>query len=421
MSQQLICVGLSYKTAPVDVRERAAIANPIPMLNQVAAGQAADITELVILSTCNRTEFYAVGESEALYHLFATASPLTDQQLQPVIYCLTDQVCVSHLFRVAAGLDSQIIGEPQILGQIGDAYQQSAEHHAAGPILSMLMQQALHAGKRVRHETELSRGALSVSSLAAQYATQAIGSLTETAVLIIGAGKMAQSAAEALSRRGLRRLIIANRSGDHAQLMADQLGGTAVTLSQITEVLVEADIVITALSVTHPALYVADVASILPRRQGRPLLIFDIAMPRNVAPAVGKLQGVRLCNLDDLENAAEAHRRERESAIPQAEAIVNEEARLFAEWQASRVITPVIQQLRAQAETVRQAELEHLIRRLPDLDDHHRRLLDDFSHRLVNKLLHQPTIRLKEQSAEGHAELYASVLDDLFGLKVATS
>jgi glutamyl-tRNA reductase len=419
---QLICVGLSYKTAPVDIRERFALSaqQQTSILNR----SASDVAELAILSTCNRTELYAVGDADSvryLHHTLAASGTLSGNDLQAFTYTLKDEDCVRHLLRVAAGLDSQVIGEPQILGQITRAYQRASQAGSAGPVLSALMQSAIHTGKRVRHETELAQGALSISAVAARHAGRIAGSLNRANVLIVGAGEMAQSAAGSLLRRGVGRLVVVSRTHEHAEAMAAELGATAVPYDMITEALIEADIVITAAGSPEALFDVDDIAALMPRRLERPLLILDIALPRNVAPAVKALSGVQLYNLDDLQAEADVHRAERESAVPRAEAIVGEEITAFGEWLASRTVVPVIQQLRAKAEDVRQAELEHLSRRLPDLAEQDRQVLDElldgFSQRLVNKLLHGPTLRLKVESSEGRGQLYASVLSDLFDLE----
>ncbi len=413
----LVCVGLSYKTAPVSIREQAVLSleQQSTLLDEVASSHVPGVEDLVVLSTCNRTELYAVGApyaAQSLFSLLHQQSALAEDELRAVAYCLTDQACVRHAMRVAASLDSQIIGEPQILGQLTQAYRRAR----TGILLSELMRGAIHAGKRVRSETELGQGALSISAIVARHANRIAGSLAEITALIIGAGEVAQSTAASLARRGIGRLVIASRTLEHAQAAAKRFGATAVPYAQVGKALIDTDVLITASAAPHTLLYVADVAGSLAVRQSRPLLIFDIAMPRNVAPGVGALPGVQLFNLDDLQAEAELHRAERESAIPQAEAIIEEEVQNFVRWQASREVVPIIRRLRDDAERVRQSELARLARRIPGLTERERRLLDIFSERLINKLLHSPTIRLKARSAEGQGEQYSSVVNDLFNL-----
>ncbi|MEP7285644.1 MAG: glutamyl-tRNA reductase, partial [Chloroflexota bacterium] len=333
---QLVCIGLSYKTAPVEIREQAAIAaaSQIQLLQQVATGQLPGVDEFAILSTCNRTELYAVGEpeiaSQTLLRLWQEHSVLADHDLHTYTVCLTGEVCIQHLFNVAAGLESQVVGEPQILGQVIEAYERARSHNATGAVLSTLFQQAIQTGKRVRHETELGHGALSISSVAATHSNTILGSLEQANVLIIGAGEMARSAAASFVRRGIDHLSIANHTLDHAKELADQWGGQVVPFTQLSAALIAADLVITAAASPHALLNISDLEVILPQRSDRPLIIFDIALPRNVDPEVGTLPGVQLYNLDDLQAVTDAHYSVRQTTIPYAEAIVAEEIQGFA-------------------------------------------------------------------------------------------
>jgi glutamyl-tRNA reductase len=419
---QLLCVGVNYQTASVETRELAAISasNQSQLLLRVAAGHIPEVDELAIISTCNRTELYAVGDSAVafpiLLKLWSEHSGISEHEITSYAFKLTSTQSVKHLFQVAAGLDSQVIGEPQILGQVTEGFERARQHNATGTLLSTLMQHAIQVGKRVRNETELGHGALSISSIAATHSQQILGSLEHANVLIIGAGEMARTAAAAFVRRGVDQLCIANHTHQHAQEIAEQWGGQVVPITQLGEALVNADLVITAAAAPHAILHVADLQTILPQRNGRQLIIFDIALPRNAEPQIAALPGVALFNLDDLQSVTDAHYNIRQNAVPQAQTIVEDELQNFTNWQASRAAVPVIQNLRAKAELIRQTEMDHLLRRLPDLTDHEQQLLDDFSHRLINKLLHEPTLKLKAKSAEGSGDLYSSVVDELFNL-----
>lgn len=425
MQTQFMCLSLSYKTASVEVRERAAMSttHQAHLLMQAAAGDLLDVAELVILSTCNRTELYAIAGThgvDTLFEAWRQFSALTVTEQQTLGVLLEGQACIDHVLEVSAGLDSQVIGEPQILGQVADAYELARTHHAAGTMLSALMQHAIQAGKRVRNETPIGEGSLSVSSLAAMHSGEIFGDLEQANVLIIGAGEMAQAAAAAFVRHGVDHLQITSQTIAHAQALADQWGGQALPFTQLGQALTSADLVIAAVTAPHPILLKADVAAVLPLRAGRkpfPLVIFDIALPRNVAPEVGDLDGVQLLNLDALQAVADAHMNIRKSAVPHALAIIAEEKAAFLQWQASRAAVPVIQSLRSKADQVRQTELDLLLRRLPDLDEHSKQLVTEFSQRLVNKLLHTPTLKLKEKS--GESEQYASLVSDLFDLLAA--
>lgn len=424
----LLCVGLSYETASVAIREKAAltVAQQREALHRVAHGQVIDIAELVIVSTCNRTEFYAVqstsdgdNTAQALSQIFAvwrSYCQLSDAELQAASYQQLGQAAVQHLCQVAAGLDSQVIGEPQILGQVADAYELALNCGSTGATLSALMQAAIQAGKRIRTETALGQGALSIGSVAAIHASQILGVTQPVTILVIGAGEMAQAVATAFIRRGTDRLLIANHTLQHAQELAAQWDGEVVPFTRLHEALHRADLVITATASPHILLHRDDLLTLLPQRAERPLVIFDVALPRNVDPGITGLSGVHLYNLDDLQTVRDTHYSVRQSAVPEAQRIANEEAAAFARWQSSRSAVPVIQQLRAKAEAIRQSELERLLPRLGELSAHEQALLDEFSQRLVNKLLHSPTLTLKSKSAIGEGELYADVVDELWQL-----
>ncbi|MHB8629085.1 MAG: glutamyl-tRNA reductase [Aggregatilineales bacterium] len=418
----LVCIGLSHKTASVDLRERAALSasQQKELLRRVAAGQVAGINELVIVSTCNRTEFYADGESDqaeaAIFELWHEFSALTESALKAVSYTLSGANCVQHICRVAAGLDSQVIGEPQILGQVIDAYEQARAVSVTGPTLSALTQHAIQAGKRVRTETELGYGALSIGSVAATHASRILGTEDPVTVLIVGAGEMARAVAAAFIRHGIDRLLIANHTLQHAQEIADEWGGEVIPFTRLSEALHQADLVITAAAAPHVLLHADDLKTLLPQRTERPLVIFDVALPRNVEPGVGALAGVHLYNLDALQAVSDSHHSVREAAIPRAEVIAAEEAAAFLRWQLSRAVVPAIQHLRAKANSIRQSELEWLVNRWPGLTEHERALLEEFSQRLVNKLLHEPTLTLKSKSVAGEGERYADLIGELFKL-----
>jgi glutamyl-tRNA reductase len=418
--RQLICLGLSHKTASIKIRERATIPAALheQLLRQVGEAQIYEIAELVILSTCNRTEFYIVGRMEsnglsisrkALTDTLLRYSALSENELAASVYYLSGDACVEHLMKVVSGLDSQVLGEPQILGQIADAYQQASAFGATGAILSQLMQRVLYTGKRVRHETELGKGALSLSSIAITYSERILGSLNKRTALIVGTGEMARKAAISLTGRGIRRLMIANRTLEHAQALAAKCGAEVIPFVEIGKALSQTDLVISAVNAPHTLIEAEDIAAI--RHDARPLALFDLALPRNIDPGVATLPGTQLFNLDDLQAVAQTTNAERERAIPPAKEIVAEEAKAFARWVSSRKAVPAIQQLRSRADKLRQTELDHLLSRLPELSERDRMLLEKFSQRLVNKLLHEPLLKLKEQSAELDAVVKEPIAD----------
>jgi glutamyl-tRNA reductase len=385
----------------------------------VTAKHLAPICELVILSTCHRTELYAVAETATPARLFDLWSALTgipSTALQANAWSAEEQDCIRHLFRVSSGLESQVIGEPQILGQVVNAYEIAHEQGAAGTTLSALFQAAIRTGKRARAETELGYGSVSISGVAATYANKLLADRQPLTVLVIGAGEMAEQTITALAHSLEMRLWVTNRTPDHAIQLATRYGGQAIPLTLLGDSLLSADLVVTAVNSPQPILYAADLSTLLPQRTERPLVMIDIAFPRNIDPAVGRLPGVTVINLDDLREITDAHHATRHAAIPAALQRVEEEVSRFQQWEAGRAVVPTIQRLRGKAETIRTAEVDQLLSRLPDLDDRSRQLIEEFSQRLVNKLLHHPTLTLKEKSGADERDLYRTVLQDLFNL-----
>jgi len=419
----LILLGISYHTAPVEFRECSALSpqNQALLLGKVAAHALPAVSELTILSTCNRTELYAWGDDRAaliaaLTTEWCALAVIEPDKLYPYLFIADEEAVSRHLFEVAAGLDSQVIGEPQILGQVAEAYARAHDNQAVGATLSTLFQRAIQAGKRVRTETALGQGKFSISAIAAAHSEHIFGGLAQVTVLIIGAGEMARGAVAALVRQAADRVLITNHNLDHAQALADEFNGEVVSYTQLGQALAQADLVIAAVAAPHTILHYADIAAIAPERRSRPLVIFDIGLPRNVEATVGTIPNVQLYNLDDLHAATDAHANVRQGAVPQAIAIVDEELKAFQQWQASRAVVPTIQHLRGKAESIRQAELDHLLSRLGDLDPHSRQLIEEFSARLVNKLLHQPTLKLKEKTTSVDSALFNSVVNELFAL-----
>ncbi len=418
----IFCIGLSYKNVSLDHLEQMtlSVAQQTLMLNKAASGQLPDVAELVILSTCNRVEFYLqCSSSEGCVTLFEQWSQVTGvarDTLRRLSVVLEGEAAVRHLFEVSAGLDLQVIGEPQILGQVADAYEQARGQKATSVLLSALMQNAIKVGKRVHAETAIGQGSLSISSVAAAHSKHILGDLANAVVLVIGTGEMARGAVTSLVRLSVDKLLIANHNMVHAEQMAAEFGGEVVPYTQLGEALRRADLVITAVTAPHPILHAADLKAVSPLRSGRPLIIFDIAMPRNVEPSVGALPDVQLFNLDDLQAVTDAHYAVRQAALPDAALIVTEELKAFQHWQSARAVVPTIQSLRGKAEAIRQSELDTLYHRLPNLDERSRALISEFSNRLVNKLLHQPTLKLKEKTNSDEGDLYASILQDLFAL-----
>ena len=411
-AQKLALVGTSHHRAPVEVRERVA-------LDREAAGAlarrlAGDGVEAVCLSTCNRTELYLGGSGAdvraeaALRELAGDAAP----ELVPALYRLRDGAAALHLFRVAAGLDSLVPGEGEILGQVRTAYEQGAP----GPLLDRVFRQALHAGKKVRANTAIAESPASVAAAAAALAQQVFGDLTGHRIVLVGAGKISEQAARNLVSRGAEIALVANRTLDRAADLAAALGAEALALDQLGPELERADVIVSSTSAPGLVLHRDDVAAALKVRRGRPLFLIDLAVPRDLDPGIHELEGCYLYDIDDLEAVVADSLTGRRREAVRAEAIVAEEAERFREWHASLDVVPAIASLRARAEEIRAAELARVDARLSRLSDAERRAVEAVTAQIVNKLLHLPTVRMKQAAVTADGVLYADAVKHLFGL-----
>jgi glutamyl-tRNA reductase len=404
---RIVLVGVSHHRAPVELRERAALGrDQAAELAGVLKGEAG---EAVCLSTCNRTELYLADESGEDAERRAEAALLgLESELGPALYRLGDEAAALHLFRVAAGLDSMVPGEGEILGQVRAAY----DAGAPGPVLDRLFRQALHAGRKARVETAIGESPASVSSAAAALAEQVFGDLRGRKVLVVGAGKIGDLAARNLLSRGADIAWIANRTADRAASLAERFGGEALPLEGVEEQLASADVVISSTSATGWVLERSQVERVVPARRGRPLFLIDLAVPRDLDPSIHELEGCYLYDIDDLQAVVAETLAGRRREAERAEAIVAEEAERFREWQASLDVVPAIASLRARAEEIRAAEL-----RRAKLSESERRAAESVTAAVLNKLLHLPTIRMKEAAAAADGVIYADAVRHLFGLE----
>jgi glutamyl-tRNA reductase len=413
MSGDLVLVGTSHHRAPVEVRERVAV--PGHEVKELSVTLAGAEGEAVCLSTCNRTELYMAGpDAEARAEAaLLELSGLGEDELTAALYRLRDEAAALHLFRVAAGLDSLVPGEGEILGQVRTAY----ESGATGPILDRVFRQALYAGKKVRSQTAIAESPASVSSAAAALAQQVFGDLRGRRILVIGAGKVSELAARNLISRGAEIAWIANRTVDAAAELARRFGGEALPLTAAAGELGRADVVVASTSAPDYVLRREEVEPAVAGRRGRPLLFVDLAVPRDVDPAIGDLPDCYLYDIDDLEavvaDTLAGRRREGE----RAEAIVAEEAERFREWRASLQVVPAIASLRARAEEIRTAELAKAQGRLGRLTEGERLTVESITAQIVNKLLHLPTVRMKQAAAAADGVVYAEAVRHLFGLE----
>ena len=417
---RLALVGISHRQAPVELRERVAVdgANASALAAELAAPHDLAGCEAVVLSTCNRTELYVASgdpanpiEERATASLLALA-PGSATSLEPLLYRLGDDSAALHLFRVAAGLDSLVPGEGEILGQVRDAF----EGGSTGPLLDRLFRQALHAGRRARVETAIGENPASVPAAAAALAQQVFGDLAGRVVVLVGAGKMSELTARNLRSRGGRVSAVANRTAEHGAELAAQVDARAVGLDEVPALLAEADVVITSTSAPGFVLDLAAAETVLRGRRGRPILFVDLAVPRDVDPALSTVDGCFVYDIDDLEAVVETSLAGRRHEAVRAEHLVAIEAERFREWQASLSVVPAIASLRARAEEIRAGELAKAEGRLGRLSESERKLFESVTSQIVAKLLHLPTVRMKEAAAGADGVVYADVVRHLFGL-----
>jgi glutamyl-tRNA reductase len=392
----LVLVGTSHHHAPVELREQVALDSD--EAQALASRLAENGREAVCLSTCNRTELYVAAlDADDAEGAAAAALASLGPEIEPALYRLRDRAAAHHLFRVSAGLDSLVPGEGEILGQVRVAH----ELGTTGPLLDRAFRQALHAGRKVRTLTAIGESPASVSAAAAALAEQVFGSLAERSILLLGAGKVSEQAARNLRSRGAEIALVAN---------------TKTKREQVHEQLAEVDVVIASTSAPGLVLEVATVAKALRARRGRRLLLIDLAVPRDLDPAIGELDGCYLFDIDDLEQIVVETLSLRRREAERAEAIVAAEAQKFHEWYASLDVVPAIASLRARAEEIREAELQKAESLLGRLDESQRRAVEAVTAQIVNKLLHLPTVRMKQAAAAADGVLYAEAVRHLFGL-----
>jgi glutamyl-tRNA reductase len=424
----LAVVGISHRTAPLDVRARFVVdaqASADALRRLASTG----CTEAVLLSTCNRTELYMRapgddGDASIIGARFLTDhAGMEETDADRYLYTLHDGNAVEHLFRVVASLDSMILGEAQIQGQVKTAYERAVASNmgdfVVGPVLARLFETALRVGGRVRSETKLGAGAASVPSASIELARKIFGDLRGRRALVLGAGEMSELTMECLRGEGVGDIMVANRTAARADEVARRLGAQATSFEQMPELLREVDIVASATSAPHPVITEAMVRSALGQGRRSPLLILDIALPRDVEPAVGELPNVFLYDIDDLSQVVEGTLERRRSEIAVAEGIIRQGIDDFWIWYRGRNVVPLIRELRGRLEEVRDAETQRTLRALQHLAPEDRAAVENLTRQLLNKVLHAPTTRLREAAAEGREADVAHVARYLFGLGAA--
>jgi glutamyl-tRNA reductase len=423
-SAQIALIGLSYRTAPIVVREQLSCSvTTLPASFLAHNDRTTGVRELVILSTCNRVELYAAVEpnvastQELLTALLSETSGVDTAVFAEQLYFHSGREAADHLLRVATGLDSSVLGEPQILGQVTQAYMAAVESKRIGPVLTELFRAAIRSGKRARTETGISHNPMSTSSMAIAQAQKQVGDLKKQHCLIIGLGEMGRLAYKRLQARGVQRISLVNRTYQRAADLALQHGHTTYRWEELPEALATADIVISATGATQPVISAGDIRDVMASRPQRPLILLDIAMPRDIAPEAAQIASVHLWDADKLKGNLDESLAARQQEVPKVEQIIAEEQEALLVQLRILAVKPVIVTLREKAENIRQREMERMLHNLGEVDDKTLQQLQIFSRSLINKLLHEPTIRLKTKASHDEVNPYITALRDLFDLE----
>ena len=403
----VLCAGLNHKTAPLEIREQIAFSKddlPQAVLDLRKYG-----LDGVILSTCNRTEVYTISKeagtsTQDIWTFLAEFHSLESPSFTPHMYRYEDREAIRHLFRVASGLDSMILGESQILGQVRDALTASASLSSPSMPLSRLFHYALRAGRRVREETDIGEKAPSVSDAGVKLVHRVLGDTKSKSILLVGAGEAGRLVARALRNLGVEDFMVSNRTFSRAEELCQELHGRPIPFDHVMDSMKESDIVISSTDAPEVIFTQDALADAMDARNGRPLFIFDLGVPRDIDPAAANLQGIHLFNIDDLDAKAEGNRLEREGSVPTAEIIVEEEVDRFTRWWRSLDVAPLIIALRHEAEAIRKSEVEKVLRRWPDVTPEEQKAVEQLSRSIVNKLLHRPITSLKDPRAAAHLQ-----------------
>ncbi len=422
----LIVVGLNHRTVPVELLERMAV--PDSALGKVLhdLSEREHLLEVAVLSTCNRTEIYAycsrfhsaVGD---VVQFLADYSAAPADELSEHLYTYYDDAAVTHLFNVAAGLDSMIVGENEILGQVRDAWQVAVDEGTAATLLGYAFRHAVESGKRVRTETEINRHPVSVSSAAVAVAGERLGGLEGCSVLVLGAGEMSEGMSQAVARRDIADITIANRTVENARALAERVGGRVVPIPEVEAQLAAVDLVLASTGAHDVLVERSVVEAAMAHRPDRKLLIVDVALPRDFDPGVGEIPGVTLLDLDDLKDYARRSSRRRSTEITRAREIVSAAIDRYLDERRQRMVAPVVAALRERGTEIRNGELDRFAARFGDLAPETRAAVEAVVDAVVNKLLHEPTVRLKESAGTDRGDLFVDAVRALFDLADASA
>src|SRR6266568_627880 len=421
----IVVVGLSHKTASVDIREKVAFApNHMekPLRELVAIP---DVTEAVIVSTCNRVELYATthdvaGGMARMKRFLADYHSLPLETLEPHLYSHHGEAAIRHVFRVASSLDSMVVGEPQILGQIKTSYGYAAEFKSSGIILNRFLHKAFSVAKRVRTETKIASSAVSVAFAAVELARKIFNDLSDKTVMLIGAGEMCELAAKHFLNNGVRGVMVTNRTYERAVKLAEEFDGKPVPFEDLFDQLHKADIILSSTGAPHCIIGPRDLDEVMRRRKLKPMFFIDIAVPRDIDPAVNDVENVYLYTVDDLNGVVVSNLEQRQKEAQKAEEIVDQEIGQFFKWLSSLEVTPTIVALRTKFDEIRRAELEKTLASWKELPPDGQKRLEALTSAIMNKLLHPPTSLLKQAGQGGRNDLYVDALRNLFELNTET-
>tara|TARA_B100001996_G_scaffold75943_1_gene56084 strand:- start:351 stop:1610 length:1260 start_codon:yes stop_codon:yes gene_type:complete len=417
----IVVVGLNHKNVPLEILERMTIQKTDLPKALADLTSREHVTEAVVLSTCNRIEVYAFAEKfhggyEDIRNFFAETTHVAPEDFSDYLTGLYDVDAVRHLFAVASGLDSVVLGENEILGQVRVAWEAAAEESTVGPVLNPMFRHALQVGKRVRTETEISQKTTSVSQAAVAMAEQRLGGLSDRRVLVVGTGEMGEGLARALNGGGVSEILVANRTWENAVQVADRLQGKPVELNELPKHLAEIDVLLTSTGASSVILEHGDLNDVMRERLDRELLVVDIAVPRDVDPAAGEIDGVTLLDMDDLRAFAEEGIQARRREITGVQAIIDDELDSYVDESTARSVAPLVVGLRDRVTGITESEFSRFASKLEGLDENQRKVVESLVTGVVGKLLHEPTVRMKDAAGTARGERLAEALRDLFNL-----
>jgi len=418
---EIILIGLSHKTAPVEIREKFCltkdgVAEVLDRLRGISG-----IREGIVLSTCNRLEIVAAREGREaeeadLRSLMAEMGRMRPGELAPYLYSYQGGEAVGHLFRVASSLDSMVLGEPQILGQLKEAYGRASDCKATGLILNKLLHRSFSVAKRVRTETKIANQAVSVSFAAVELAKKILGELEDKRVLVVGAGEMSELAVRHFISQGVKEIFVTNRTFSRAAELAEEFNGKAVPFEEFQRQLAKMDIILSSTGSSRYLVCREELTSVIRMRKNRPMFFIDIAVPRDIDPKINEIDNVYVYDIDDLEGIVEVNKEERKKEVAQAQGIIAEGVKSFSQWQRGLEVVPTILALREQAEDVRRREVAKTLALMKNSSQENRKLLETLTTSIVNKILHHPISMLKHQEERGHGRLYTDMTRKIFHL-----